>query len=221
MTKAELTEKIIDAIIDPWNDAPEDYLYSLPIDIFMASDLLNQLRDDEDKMELEPEERLPKEVTPDLVMVAYNCLIRAKKYEARTKRLADWLTDNECVCEHDTYYCDYPNNDPCVVPTDFLCNDLCDGFYFDDNVSIDDLIEIGANSKGTFSFDDTYCWYDAKKKQLFSSDTPFADGIIDAEAMARHILLDADAFGYMFDEIIDDEDAEYILGCTKEEYIHE
>ena len=220
MTTPELIKRIVDSFFD-FADCPSDYLGLDPMTLDEATEYLAEQRKTERECELEPDECLPEEVTPELYMEASNYHMNHMKFLARIERLAEWLTENECVCEHDSYYGDYPNNDPCVVPTDFICNELKDGFYFDDDVTIDDLIEIGANSKRTFSFDHEYCWYDKEKKQLFSSDTPFHDGIIDTEAMARFILLDANAFGYMFDHIIDDKDAEYILGCTKEEFINE
>ena len=77
------------------------------------------------------------------------------------------------------------------------------------------------NSRKTFDPQDEYCWYDADLMTLHSTSNPFTDGLLDADAFARFILLDAETFGYMFDNIIDDEDAKHILGCTKEEYINE
>ena len=82
------------------------------------------------------------------------------------------------------------------------------------------LIKIGQNSPH-FDFNSDYCWFDKDKFQLHSTNHPFREGVLDAEAFARFILLDAEAFGYMFDGIIPEEDIPYILGCTKEEYINE
>lgn len=220
MTKAELIERIVDAMIDPWTDNPEDYLYATPIDIYGAEDLLDQIRSDEDDMDLEPEERMPEEATPELVMTAYNCLIRARKYEARVARLAEFITDNECVCEYANYY--YPEHADAIdlIPTEFIRGqfpfEMKDGMLPNPLV----LIELGQRSP-KFNPNNEFCWYDKEKNQLFSSDEPFHDGILDAEAFARFIMGDAEAFGYMFDHIIDDEDARHILGCTKEAFINE
>ena len=221
MTKAEIIERIIDAMTDPYTDCAEDYLYSTPIDLHGAVDLYEQIRKDEDDMELSDDERMPEEATPALVMEAYNCLIRARKYEARTERLAAWLTHEECVCEYNQFMNEYLDDPLVVLPMDFLFENHFPFPMIDDSYPHPFfLIELGRRSK-SFDPNREYCWYDREENQLFSSDIPFHDGVIDAEAFARFILLDAVAFGYMFDNLIDDEDAEYILGCTKEEYINE
>ena len=220
MTKAELIERIVDAMIDPWTDNPEDYLDCIAIDLCQAEDLLDQIRSDEEDMGLEPDERMPEEATPELVKTAYNCLIRARKYEARVSRLAEFITDNECVCEYANYY--YPEHEDAIdlVPTEYIWEKF--PFEMKDDMLPNPLvlIELGQRSP-KFNPNDEYCWYDKEKNQLFSSDEPFHDGVLDAEAFARFIMCDAEAFGYMFDHIIDAEDAKYILGCTKEEYINE
>lgn len=219
MTKAELIERTIDAMIDPWTDCPEDYEDATLIDIHQATDLLVQIRDDEDKMELEPEERLPEEADASVVMEAFNCHVRHMRFELRVSRLADWIKDNECVCEYANYYLPEHNDAPNVVPVDHL--GMSDCFPFMYNASPLDILCIGMNSKKTFDPQDEFCWFDRNTLSVHSTDNPFRDGILDAEDFARFILLDAEAFGYMFDDIIDDEDAKHILGCTKEEYINE
>jgi len=217
MNKAELIERIVNALIDPWTDDPEDYLYATPIDRYGAVDLIAQIRDDEESCELEPEECLPEEATPELVMEAFNCLIRARKYEARVARLAEWITDNECVCEYVNYYDDWG-----FLPTDFLDDDYMQYFAPEGKrFYAKDILRIGMNSVNTFSFADEYCWLDKEKMQLHSTSHPFRDGILDAEGFARHILLDVESFDYMFNDIIDEDDAHYILGCTKEAYLNE
>ena len=219
MTKAELIERIVDAMIDPWTDNPEDYLDATPTDLEYAKVMLRDICDNEDAAELEPDERLPEEVTPALVMEAYNCLIRARKHEARVSRLADWIRENDPVCEYVNYY--LPENPDVIdlVPIDFLTD--TDGFPFIEDASPLDLLCIGMNSRKTFNPQDEYCWFDPDTMTIHSTDEPFCDGTLDADAFARFILLDAETFGYMFDNIIDDEDIPNILGCTKEEYINE
>lgn len=219
MTKAELIERTIDAMVDPWTDCPEDYLYSTSIDLYEATDLLDQIRSDEQDMDLEPDEQLPQEVTPEIVMEAYNCHVRAMKYEARTERLAEWIKENDPVCEYCNYYLPEHDSNVDVIPVDFLsCSDY---FPFMNNATPLDILCIGMNSRKTFDPQDEFCWFDSDTMTLHSTAHPFGDGILDAEDFARFILLDADCFGYMFDDIIDDEDAKRILGCTKEEYINE
>ena len=218
MTKAELIERITDAMVDPWTDDPEDYIYAQPIcDVEEANDMLKELHAYD--IDLEPDEILPDEVTPELVMEAYNCLLRAKKFEARTARLAEFLTDNNCVCEYCNYY--YPTLDDGIdlFPVDWLTD--TDGLHFTDEASPLEIMQIGINSRITFNPNHEYCWYDEDKKILHSTDNPFREGIIDAEAFARFVLLDVDASDYIIKHIMTDEDAKEVLGCTKEEYFNE
>jgi len=218
--KAELIEKIIDAMIDPWTDCPEDYLDATPIDIHEATDLLDQIRDDEDKMDLEPDERLPEEVTPELVMIAFNCLIRARKHEARVQRLAEYITDNEMVCEYSNYFFPVLENGIDMVPVDFLSD--TDGFPFLEDASPLDIMQIGVNSQHVFNPNDEFCWFDAGKKVIHSTSHPFGDGVLDAEAFAEYAMSDEgqDCFDYIID-CMTDEDFQYVFGCTKEEFAKE
>lgn len=218
MTKAELIERTIDAIIDPWNDCAEDYLhYSLINSIEEAAGYLAELRRDQDAMDLDEDEKIHDEVTPALYMEAYNCLVRARKHEARVKRLAEFITDNEMVCEYSNYYLPEHKDAIDIVPVDFLF----EGFKFD----IGDLtpnpfflIELGQRSS-EFNFNHLYCWYDKKKNKLFSTDTPFADGILNAKAFAEYILSDEgkECFDYITNDIMDAEDFRRVFGYEKEE----
>ena len=153
-------------------------------------------------------------------MEAYNCLIRARKFESRASRLADWIADNDSVCEYANYY--LPVNDDAidVFPTDFLSDMDASKLINGTGMTTLELIKLGQNSPD-FNPDDEYCWYDNEANKLHSSNEPFRDGTLDADAFARFVLLDVEAFDYMFDGVIDDEDIHNILGCTKEEYINE
>jgi hypothetical protein len=219
MTKAELTERIIDSLIDPWTDDPEDYLDATPIDVEYAKVMLRDIRENEEAAELEPDECLPAYVAPEMIMETYNCLICARQHEARVARLADWITENEPVCEYCNYYLPEHEDAKDVMPIDFLRD--TDGFPFIEDASPLELLCIGMNSRQTFDPQDEYCWFDSDTMTMHSTDDPFGDGVLDAEDFAKFILLDAECFGYMFDHIIDDDDIPYILGCTKEEYINE
>lgn len=222
MTKAELIEKIIDTMTDPWNDDPEEYMYCTPIDEHEASNMLVQLRDDEESMELEPEDRLPEEVTPDLIMTAYNCLIRARKYEARVHRLAEFITDREMVCEYVNYYMPFLTNPVDVVPIDFLW----ESFMFQPIGDMDPsnplfLITLGQRSENTFNPDHEFCWYDRENNVLHSTNAPFGDGVLDAEAFARFTLGDKETLDYFLDDIMTDDEIKDVFGCTKDELIKE
>jgi hypothetical protein len=221
MMKAELIEKIVDAMIDPWTDCPEDYLDATPIDIHEATDLLVQIRDDEDDMDLEPEECLPEEVTPELVMLAYNCLIRARKHEARVQRLAEYITDNEMVCEYSIYYFPELENGIDVIPIDFLTD--TDGFPFIEDATPVDIIQLGINSHNVFHQTDDFCWYDKEKNVIHSTNHPFGDGVLDAEAFAEYIMSaeGQDCFDHITNDIMNDKEFKSVFGCTREEYANE
>ena len=218
MTKPELIERIIDAMVDPWTDNPEDYLDAqLIFDTEEAKDMLSDLHAYDS--DLEPDEILPDDVTPELVMEAYNCLIRARKFEARVERLAEFITDNNCVCEYANYYYPTLENGLDLFPVDWLTD--TDGLHFTDEASPMEIMQIGINSRATFNPNDEYCWYDKENKVLHSTDNPFRDGTLDAEAFARFILLDIETADYIINHIMTDEDAKQVLGCTKEEYFNE
>lgn len=221
MNKAELIEKITDAMIDPWTDNPEDYLDAEPIDIEYAKVVLKDLRDNEDAAELEPDERLPEDVTPELVMLAYNNLILARKHEARVKRLAEYITDNEMVCEYSNYYLPTLKDGIDMIPVDFLTD--TDGFPFIENASPIDILRIGMNSKQTFDPQHEFCWFDSSAMTIHSTDHPFGDGILNAEAFAEYAMSDEgqDCFDYLTNDIMDDDDFQSVFGCTREAYAKE
>ena len=222
MTKAELIERTIDAIIDPWNDCAEDYLCASLIDsIEEASGYLAELRRDQDGMDLDEDEKIPDEVTPALYMEAYNCLVRARKHEAWVQRLAEFITDNEMVCEYANYYYPIIENGIDVIPVDFLYNSTRFPFptHNTENPDIIDVLRIGLNSAKTFNCNHEYCWFDKDTETLHSTDHPFRDGVLDAEAFAEYILSDEgqDCFDYITNDIMDAEDFRSVFGYEKEE----
>lgn len=221
MTKTEIISRIIDRITDPWTESPEDYQYAEPIDLDVAKDVLKQYRDDDDDCELDPEDRMPEEATPELLMEAYNCNIRYQKFELRVKRLAEYITDNEMVCEYDNYYKEFSEKKLDVYPSDFIW----DSFPFKPigDMSPDNplfLIQLGQRSKD-FDANKEFSWYDRDNNLLHSTNTPFADGILDAEAFARFVLCDADALGYFLDGIMDDDEIVKVFGCTRDDLLKE
>ena len=222
MNKAELYERIVDALIDPWTDNADDYLAATPIDLEYAHVMLKDLRDNEDAADLEPDERLPEDTTPEQVMEAYNCLVRARKHEARVNRLAEYITDNEMVCEYDNYYQPTIENSIDMMPVDFLYNSHT--FPFEtkhmNNPDVIDILRIGYNSHDTFNPNHEFCWFDKENEVLHSTDHPFGDGTLDAEAFAEYAMSDEgkDCFDYITNEIMDDDDFKSVFGCTREEY---
>lgn len=222
MTKTEIISRIIDRITDPWTECPEDYEYAELIDLDEAKDVLKQYRYDDVAYDLDPENRMPEEVTPELLMEAFNCNVRHMKFELRVERLAEYITDNEMVCEYDNYYRpEYPDS-PEVLPVDFIW----DSFPFKPigDMSPDNplfLIGLGQRSKTSFNSNHEFCWYDRENNLLHSTDTPFADGILDAEAFARFTLCDAETLGYFLDGIMDDDEIVKVFGCTRDDLLKE
>lgn len=84
MTKAELITKTIDRITDPWNDCPEDYIYVDPINLETAEEIICQCR--EEDVDFDQDDRLPAEVTPEIMMEAFNCNLRKNLYEYKMKQ---------------------------------------------------------------------------------------------------------------------------------------
>lgn len=222
MTKAELIERIVDAMIDPWNDCPEDYLDATPIDIYGATDLLCQLRADEVSADLENDERLPAEVTPALIMEAYNCIVRSRKHDAWVNRLAQYIADTDQTCLYDNYY-GRPEGTPEVIPTDFLFNvHNLNSIPFDCGRPMDaiTLIQIAQNSS-EFGINSEYFYYDAKHDSLVSVDNPFKEGIYDARAFAEFIMSPEglECREYLVNDCMPEEDIEDVFHATREEVL--
>lgn len=214
MTKTELIERIVDSFDAMSSEWPSSYLDMDPLTIEEATMYLDEQRALERDCDLEPEECLPEEVTPQLYMEAENCYIKYMKHEARVEQLAEYLTDNECVCEYDSCRTEYLDDPLQVYPTDWLFDSKFPFKMIDDSYAHPMfLIELGQRSP-SFNPNHEFCWYDRNKNQLFSSDTPFADGIIDAQAFARYIIDDKDTLLYFLDHIMDDEEIKKYFECT-------
>lgn len=218
MTKLELIEKTIERITDPWTESCEDYRYAELIDLSTAKDIIKQCREEDE--DYDPEDRLPKEVTPELMMIAYNCNVRKNKHELWSKALAYVITDYEMVCEYANYYLPEHQNAIDIIPTDFLMGS--DSFPFDlgNEISPVNLIKIGLNSSKKFNQNHEYCWFDKEKMVLHSVDEPFHDGVLDAHAFAEFLLSPEgqDGLDYIINDILDDDDFRKAFGCTKEEF---
>ena len=225
MTKAELTERIIDALIDPWNDDPDDYLDLKPIDLEEAEGFLKEIRANEASADLEPDECLPEDVTPANVQEVWNCLIRARKHEAYIERLTDWLKENNDMALYDNYRADFGGDKAEVVPVDWFFNSysLKDfPFALDHPLDLALLISIAQNSRQLNLGEHEYCWYDKEHNALVGTNTPYEDGIADAPAFAEYILSPEgkDCLEFILDSYMDDDDVNKVFGCTKEELIN-
>ena len=122
-------------------------------------------------------------------------------------KFAEYLAEHEDVYAYSNCHSYYGDHLPDIVPTEFIHDD-----YFSDILptSSAELIDIGIDSADTL--DGAFCWYDAKKKQFFSSDHPFQEGYIDAYALAD-FLLSPKGFAECFELVVDADDCEKIFGC--------
>lgn len=83
MTKAELIERIVDSFWAMSGENPGDYVDLTPMDLEEATMYLSEARATERSCDLEPDECLPEEVTPELYMEAWNCYLRMMQYRAK------------------------------------------------------------------------------------------------------------------------------------------
>ena len=190
MTKSDLTIALLERLRDPFDTQCDADIATLDfLNVDEAAGYLADLRRDEDAAELDQDERLPQEVTPELYMEVWNCEIRRCRHDLWVERLADWLKKNEEVFTYTQHHDEYANDGPDIEPMDLLYEyDLNDLPFIGGDYDIVDLLTIGMRSKDTFTPADDFYWYDEKQNRLISSSTPYADGIIDATALARHIV---------------------------------
>lgn len=216
MNKAELIERIIDTFTDMGSEDPEDTAYANPLTLAEAEMYLKEIRATE-KIDLEPDEWLPSEVTPDLYMEAHNCYLRKCKHDVTAQRLAEFFRLNEMVDVYHEFDGDYHSDkDKYVCPTDWLTENMEFPFTSFDFTMLD-LIQLGQHSPD-FDPDKKYCWYEIKdnnpecvRNELHSTDTPFADGLIDATAFAEWILESPGRIWYVKDYCMINTDIDYIF----------
>lgn len=211
MNKSELIERIIDTFTDMGSDDPVDTAACDLLTIDEATSYLNERRAME-KADLEPSDWLPEEVTPELYMEASNCYIRRCQYEVTRDRLAEYFTLGELV----DYYHDFDGEyhsytDKIVYPTIWLTENMEFPFTPDDLTMLG-LIRLGQNSPD-FDPDKKFCWYETKDDngELHSTDTPFADGLIDAKAFAEWILANDDKTQYVKEMQMINTDIDYVF----------
>lgn len=219
MNKIELTERIIDKLTDPWTDSMEDWASADMLTISEAENVIDSIREEDNLAELEKDERLPMEVTPELVQEAWNCYVRSARHEMTIRLMAEYLTDTESVCEYDQYYTDSVPNAVRVLPVTFIEEQFPFPLEHGNEPTAYELIIIGQNSVVTFHPErDEYCWFDQNKWQLFSSDAPFHDGVINAEAVARYMIDEnPDFLNYMRECIMDEDDIKKVFKYAKED----
>ena len=209
MTKAELIERIIDTFTDMGSEDPVDTAECNPLTLSEATTYLAERRAME-KVDLEPSEWLPDEVTPELYMEAENCYIRKCKHDVTAQRLAEFIKDREQVDVYNEFGSAYRSGtDKLVYPTDWLTENMEFPFTPVD-LTMRDLITLGQNSPD-FDPRKDYCWYDADNHKLYSTDTPFADELIDAMAFAEWILESPGRVLYVQDWCMINTDIDYVF----------
>lgn len=221
MNKAELIERIIDTFTDMGSEDPVDTAYANPLTLTEAETYLNEIRANE-KEYLEPDEWLPEEITPALYMEAFNCYLRRCKYEVTLNRLAEFITLHEAVELYHEYIGTYKSDtDKLVCPTDWLLENMEFPFTSYDFTMLD-LIQLGQHSPD-FDCEKDYCWYEmvhddpaCVNNMLHSTDTPFADGLIDAQAFAAWLLECPGRIEYVKDYCMINTDIDYVFQYWKQ-----
>lgn len=209
MNKAELIERIIDTFTCMGSEDPEDIAYGKPLTLKEAETYLAELRANE-RANLEPDEWLPAEITPEIYMEAYNCYHRKCIHDVTTRRLAEFLKNGEMVDTYHEFLGQYVSyTDKLVCPTDWLTENMEFPFTSED-LSMLDLITLGQNSPD-FNPEKKYCWYDVTAHKLHSTNTPFADGLIDATAFAEWILESPGRIWYVKDYCMINTDIDYVF----------
>ena len=229
MTKAELTERMIDYMIDEGRDFPEDYLDLEPIDLEYAKTMIEDFHTFEDECELDDDERIADLITPELMMEVYNCLIRAKKHEARIQQIADYFEEHPDFLVYSYSYLPecHPTSAPNdMVPLDFFTDELAEGgFYFDTNTRTftkEEILKIFSNSLGSMDMDDDYiCFHDygnVQKMLTFNDPTE----AVDVEDFATLIVGNPESMKLFVNEIVEEDDLiRKIFKCKKEDLINE
>ena len=212
MTKAEMTERIVDRLVDPWTEDLVDYADVKPIDLEYAKSFLKELRHEDVDMD-DPNYCIPEGTTPELLMEVFNCLLRAKQRELTICRLAECITDNELVCEWDNYYVEAHPDALEVLPLDFLIDEFPFKMIDDSYSNPLWLVELGQRSP-EFNPNHEYCWFDMEHRQLYSTNTPFHDGIIDAKDFAEWIMTPEgeDCREYFTEHLLSESEREHIFG---------
>ena len=216
MNKAELIERIIDTFTDMGSEDPVDTAMCDLLSLKQADMYLRERRAME-KVDLSPDEWLPDEVTPEIYQEANNCYIRRCRYEVTRDRLAEYIQLHEIVETYHDYDGEYHSDtDKYVCPTDWLIENMEFPFTSFDFTMLD-LIQLGQHSPD-FDASKKYCWYEIKNNnpccvdnELHSTDTPFADGLIDAKKFAEWLLSDHDRTEYFKEWCMINTEIDYVF----------
>lgn len=226
MNKDEITKRLLNLMVDEWTDNPEDYLDTDPIDIDYAKTMMKDLAELEDDAELHDSERVVHLATPELVQEVFNCLVKARKHEARVSQLVSYFEDNEEFIAYAytyMYECHPADNPDDIAPMDFLDEAFRDGaFFFDTNnreFSRAEILQIMGNSIDKFNGNDNYVAFYSDRMELVSTNNP--KDIIDYEEFANLIFDNHDALVRFLNEVVEEDDMIHdIFNCKKEDIIN-
>ena len=220
MNKAEVIERIIDRITDPYNDTDEEIAnFGGYVTLEEAKEYLDLAFEEDKASEVSPEDGgMPLEATPELYMEAYNCNVNRAKHAVVNRRLHEWLVDGEQWYVYEWYCTNVMNAVPTVVYTDWLTEEIDWPFEDCDDINMLGMIVVGMHSTKTFNPSHTFCWYDSEKKQLHSTNRPFKDGAISPELVDNIVdyIMDhpEDREGMVYAHM-DNDDIDYVfLGGT-------
>lgn len=222
MNKATIIKTIIDFIDAPYSgDAPEEFDDVREITLDDAERYLKDYLDDARKCDDEVSIKAFEQASPQIFLEAWSKMCVSARRRIATEKLSEFIRESEPVCAYDQYCEDYIDAPRHVYPVHFINGYETGDFPFttSEKLEISDLIQIGINSAKE-DFTKEFCWYDEEKKVIHTTNTPFADGVLDAEGFASFILDNADALGDFLDNIIPDEDIQEIFGASKEQIIN-
>lgn len=206
MEKAQIIETIIDFIDAPYEESPESFDDITEINLEEAAQYLKDYIQDARCCDDDNAVTAFTEATPEVFLEAWNKLCSDHRRRLITDNLADYITESECVCEYDQFCADYQKDPPRALPVEFL--DISDiasfPFHTATQLTVADLIQIGINSAGN-NLDHTYAYFNEETMSLYSTDTPFEDGILDARGFAEFLLGNRDALVQFFNSMDDDE----------------
>lgn len=190
---------------DPWTDGDQTYF---TITHREAQRYLKEALNTQKAMDLDPEESIPEDISPALFRELYNEIAKEHNKEVSVSRLAEYIEDNCCVAEYDSFIIDFYHENKIslqqVCPMDWL-NDDIDPFELN-ALPVPDMVMLVRNSP-SFNLKNEY--YTLKDNKLISTNNPFKDGITDAEQMAQFLVdRDEDYGNDDFRKILNGEEVE-------------
>jgi len=210
MSYEELKKRIANILEDPYSGY-EDEEYT-EINLEEARGYLAETLEIQDDCDLDEDERIPEDTTPEVFMQIWNEIAaehNAKiRKDAVIERLAEWITDECCVAEYDSfivgYYREHKVFLPEVCPMIWIDRDI-DPFELN-AIPVLEMVQIVRNSP---RFNPDHEFYTFTGNKLISTNNPFEDGIADAKLMATFLVEHDEDYGNdQFRDILDGKEIE-------------